>query len=41
VILVIKNMACLLKDIASSGDCWGMNIGPVAVVGHNEYIGRG
>ena len=36
---VAKGAACPLEDVASSGGCWGVNIGPV--VGHDEYAGGG
>ena len=33
--------ACPFEDVASSGGCWGVNIGPVAAVGDGEYAGGG
>jgi hypothetical protein len=41
VIPVVIGAACLFEDVASSGGCWGVNIGPVAAVGDSEYIGGG
>jgi hypothetical protein len=40
VIPVANGAACPFEDVASSGG-WGVNIGPVAAVGHGEYAGGG
>jgi hypothetical protein len=37
VVSVATGAACSFEDVASSGGCWGVNIGQVAAVGDGEY----